>query len=467
MKKRTLFIIPLIIFLALGTFVVDIQAESDDQPLDDEFVEALVMMAVNHNMMEGKDELSDLSALHDLVSNYYEIRVISESDPNAINSMIAKGAYLTKMIEDEMAIKSNQGLLNTFLTIFTDTEVLNITRDSMELKRFVSGNDNPPGDYFNTMNSLIMTDFEAQVNLLLDIDTITVQPSLTSLVVDNSSWSLNLPAISNSTASITLTDEVEPQLNAEIVDNFAPLTNSDAGALKTVCFNNNGYEAATVIVDYYQPAAGMDTKKPTASTVVFPETGSSACLDLPLGVYSFCYYWELDKDTNNDGYYDYHHYSTDIITLEGEANSSLKSAKTVTLTTDSTISKPNGKCGEDLAPIYTAPADPAPAEPKPEPVQPDNSGLTQEEAANAGTHTYYVRNNEYGGYESVTVSFSGNSVNIIKHFIDDEYNLTREGPNRYSWYHEAGHNYLIVTFSSDGFLLNMSDLSFATHTLAD
>ena len=192
-------------------------------------------------------------------------------------------------------------------------------------------------------------------------------------------------------------------------------------------------------------------------------------MNLPLGTYTFCYYWELEKDTNNDGYYDYHHYTTDVFTLDAEASDNPKSAKTITLTTDSTISNPNGKCGEDLAPIYTEPANPAPAPANPAPDKLNASGLTPEEAANAGTHTYYVEdgNGGYKGYESVTVDFSGNSVDIIKHDIGSEYTLTRDGPNRYSWVHDSGINYLIITFSSDGFLWNYGDISFTSHTLAD
>ena len=52
MKKRIGILIPLIVLVSfcLG---MPVQAQEDDQPLDDKFVAALVMMAVNHNMMAG------------------------------------------------------------------------------------------------------------------------------------------------------------------------------------------------------------------------------------------------------------------------------------------------------------------------------------------------------------------------------------------------------------------------------
>ena len=57
MKQRNWFLLTLI---ALLVFIpaFKVQAQEDTQPLDDEFIDALVMMAVNHDLMEGRNELT-------------------------------------------------------------------------------------------------------------------------------------------------------------------------------------------------------------------------------------------------------------------------------------------------------------------------------------------------------------------------------------------------------------------------
>ena len=60
----------IILLLVIGIIPIPAASAQDDvQPLDDEFVSALVMMAVNHDMMAGKDEIRDLAALHGFVSD--------------------------------------------------------------------------------------------------------------------------------------------------------------------------------------------------------------------------------------------------------------------------------------------------------------------------------------------------------------------------------------------------------------
>ena len=178
MKKNYRIIVLVILVFVLGTSVVDTMAQSDDQPLDDEFVEALVMMSINHNMMEGKTEIRDLTALRDFVRDYYDDRIEATNGNMAILHFNSRKKQFTSKLDMEINKRSGIDLIDTMLMVFTDEKGLNIARDSMGIKRFVSGSDEPPGDYFEAMNSLTMTDFEAQVNLLLDIDTITVQPQL-------------------------------------------------------------------------------------------------------------------------------------------------------------------------------------------------------------------------------------------------------------------------------------------------
>jgi hypothetical protein len=83
----------------------------------------------------------------------------------------------------------------------------------MGLRRFVSGDDDPPPDYFNTMNSLIMTDIESQVNLLLDIDTITIKPSIAYQIAGISSWSHDVSAISDATANLRIAGASQPNIS--------------------------------------------------------------------------------------------------------------------------------------------------------------------------------------------------------------------------------------------------------------
>ena len=343
-------------------------AQGDNQPLDNQFVGALVAMTINHNLMEGENEIRDLKALHGFVTDYYDDQIAS--DPNSVDAqwLNLQKSSLTSKLEEEIRIKSGRDGLQAILAIFTEEEYLNITRESMGLRRFVSGSDDPPGDYFDTMHSLIMTDIEAQVNLLLDIDIITVKPAIANQIADSSAWSYDLPAISTSTAGMRVAGDNEPSVTFADID----LGSSPAispKATKPVRFDNNGFESVTVKVASYAPAAGYSASVPSASTIVSPNSSSSAYMDLPLGTYTFCYEWQLDQDVNNDDYFDYHHRSTNSVSLTANASDNPNNALTVTLSPDSAVSNPNGKCGQDPAA--------------------DSTALTAEEAANAGSRAYF------------------------------------------------------------------------------
>ena len=120
----------------------------------------------------------------------------------------------------------------------------------------------------------------------------------------------------------------------------------------------------------YTPAEGVTASMSRASTVVFRGSNPSANLSLPLGSYVFCYDWDLGTDVDNDGYVDYAHKNTSSVTLTSQSTDNMNSARVVTLNPGS-MNNPNGKCGE------TAP-----------PPAGNAGGLTPQELANQGTHTY-------------------------------------------------------------------------------
>ena len=393
MKKRIGILIPLIVLVSfcLG---MPAQAQEDDQPLDDKFVAALVMMAVNHNMMAGDNEIRDLTALHGFVNDYYDERIFTVgADSTAGQWLHLQQSLLTKTLENEIEVKSGKKWLQYFLTIFTDDEYLNLTREGLGLRRWqlVSGSDDPPTDYIQNLDSSVMTDIEKQVDLLLDIKTVSTHPSVAPAIADSSGWDFSdvgtsTAPVDDSTAPISPVDEDEVDDEDEN-DSSVPSADfwdqgeddGDSGGssvdeepqYKPLRFTNNGFDAVTVVVETYEPASGYSAAKPAASTVVYPESNSSAYLELPLGTYTFCYYWQLDQDFNNDDYFDYHHRTTASFSLNNNSSNNPESAIAVTLSPDSEVSNPNGKCGESV----------------PEPSNSDNSNLTPEEQAAQNLHT--------------------------------------------------------------------------------
>ena len=426
------------VFLLVSLFLLAISAihvyaqNDEDTPLDDDFVEALVLMSVNHNLMEGKDEVRDLGALHDFVTNYYDDRMASTQDSDQITALgIQKQALMAKL-EKKIQVRSGVALMNTFLTLFTDAEEVDMltSQNKAQVRNLVSDNADQGPDYFTVMNSIIMTDFETQVNLLLDIDTITINPSLAPIVLSNSSWSYDTPAISDSAPAIATQNDQQPAANASP----DPSGNDGEEILKPVRFTNNGFEPVTVVIETYEPAAGENHARSSASVVVDPDSNSSAYMDLPIGTYTFCYYWQLDEDYNDDDYFDYHHRITKAITINQNSSDNPESATVVTLNPDSAVSNPNGRCGENIE-------------------QP--SGLSAEEKANAGTHNYLATCNGADWCEgevlfsTLTFTFSSGSLNVNEH-DGKESTFTRIGQNTYSWTNVDG-DVWVITFRTNGF----------------
>lgn len=443
-----------IIILLLMIGVVPLpaaNAQDDVQPLDDEFVSALVMMAVNHDMMTGNDEMNNLVGLRDWVSDYFDQRIANpQNSDETRTSLNQQKSQLTTRLNEEIRIKTGYDMLKIFLSTYTwgdDSEGSSRYVDTSP-KQVVSGTKppavddeyDPSTDYFNVMHSRIMTDFPTFIDMCMDIDIIQSHPSLAPVVADSTDWSYNVPQISGSSA-----DFWDPgNTGSPLSDSTAPIgggddSNSPTNTIdihKPISFINNGFEAVTVVVESYEPAPGLNPALSTASTVVFPESNSSAYLDLPQGIYTFCYYWQLDTDYNNDDYFDYHHKTTSAVTLNENSSSIPESAVTVTLNPDSTVSNPNGKCGEN----FTA--------------NQGNENLTPAETANAGTHTYIVtcEGSEYCEGESdlmtFTVTFGEASFTLTGEGVNEYF--TRAGQNQYTWTASDG-EITTLTFTTSGF----------------
>jgi hypothetical protein len=209
---------------------------------------------------------------------------------------------------------------------------------------------------------------------------------------------------------------------------------SDINIRKPLRFTNKGLYDATVLVSSYTPAAGVTAGMSSASTVVFRESNSSAYLDLPLGTYVFCYYWDLGTDVDNDGYVDYAHRNTGNVTLSATSSDNTTSAQVVTLTPEN-MNNPNGKCG------VTQPLE-------------DAGDLTPQELANQGTHTYKTScTNEALGSEAMVgiFNFAAGGVNVT--VGDDTDFYQRIDVNTYDFTNKNADQsgYVKITFTDLGF----------------
>lgn len=462
MKIRRYLILIIILVLMIGIIPLPAaNAQDDVQPLDDEFVSALVMMAVNHDMMAGNDEMNNLVGLRDWVSDYFDQRIANpQNNDEARTSLNQQKSQLTIKLNEEIRIKRGYDMLKIFLSTYTwgddgegspryvDTspkQVVSATKPPA-----VDDEYDPSTDYFNVMHSRIMTDFPTFIDMCLDVATIQMHPSLAPVVTDSSDWSYYVPQISDSSADFWgQPGDNDDSMSSSSGSNGSPDT---IDIHKPVRFINNGFEAVTVVVESYEPAPGLNPAVSSASTVVFPESNSSAYLDLPQGTYTFCYYWQLDTDYNNDDYFDYHHRSTSPVTLNENSSSIPESAVTVSLNPDSVVSNPNGKCGEG----YT---------------NAGNGNLTPAEAANAGTHTYVFtcEGHEWceGEWELFTFNISFGEASFTLTGEGENSYFVRVGENQYTWTGSDGEVYTL-TFTMDGFRYYNDPLGATLYyTLAD
>ncbi|HNR02368.1 MAG TPA: hypothetical protein PKK59_07530 [Anaerolineaceae bacterium] len=91
-----------------------------------------------------------------------------------------------------------------------------------------------------------------------------------------------------------------------IVITSAPPSSSAGLGEKPVRFRNLGRLPYTVMPASYTLPDGTPGVPANTSTVAFPGGNPSSYLSLPLGTYTWCYYWELG-DTNGDRITDYAH----------------------------------------------------------------------------------------------------------------------------------------------------------------
>ncbi|MBN2500138.1 MAG: hypothetical protein JXB38_05175 [Anaerolineales bacterium] len=454
--RRYLLVLLIILLLCIPVGIV--QAQDDDpQPLNDEFVEALVMMTVDYNLMAGKDELADLNALHDFVDEYYTQRINTVSNNNTVDAesnaallQQQKDKLLTTIRQDISQKKGGFRWVINFLDLFFRPDRLEAATPPDTIQKVVSGSDDPPADYLTTINTRTLTNLKAQANLALDIQIISVQPALAPALDDQSPWSYDLPSFGDSSAPISPSTDDDSSPAGTAPDEPPSGARIEEPILKPLRFDNNGFDAVTVKVETYTPAEGYSPTKPTASTVVFPEGNPSARLELPLGTYTFCYEWELDEDYNNDDYIDYHHKTTRATTLNVNSSDNPESAISVILSPDSNVSNPNGKCGETV--LET------------------NGHLTPEEAANAGTHTYtstcqgvvFTVSCNDDSPETVTLTTEFTQTGVVITGSEGEADVfSHTGVNQYAATEDT--SAYTITFTPDGLLSTWVDAEWGTN----
>lgn len=206
---------------------------------------------------------------------------------------------------------------------------------------------------------------------------------------------------------------------------------------KPVRFTNHGAVGVTVVVESYIPNPQVQpAPRSDASTVVMPITNSSAYLSLPQGTYTFCYYWELEGDADGDGYFDYAHKVTGEMSLNQNSPDEVALALSMGLSPE-TNSSPNGRCGEggDIS------AD----------------GLTPQELANQGTHTYLAicTDGENNVSIAVSIQFSQGGVSTISDGETIFFN--KVSPNIYTVTDDLELFLWRLTFTDSGFTLHAED----------
>jgi len=450
-----------VLVLLLTVTATPSKAQDDAPPVDDEFVTALVMMSVNHNMMQGQNEVRDLSALSQYVDEYYAGLAAAATDENTRFSINFKRSALISRIQDRINVSTGLQIMDTIMDVFSGDE--NWPSQSANARQAVSGLDDdydPSTDYFTVMNSLIMTDGGALIKLKLGLDIVTTMPSMAPAVSDSTAWSINPAAITSSTAGIqpaggdpgaSPADETSPVGDSSAGTGSSSSDDSSAGAgsnaadcsaLRPLRFNNTGFDAATVRVASFQPASGCSTSTPGASTVVFPDSSSAAYLELPIGTYTFCYEWELG-DVDYDGTTDYHHRSTSSYTITSDSSTNPDSASVVTISPDSSVSNPNGRCSGEV-PVGSGSS--------------NTSGLTPEEAANQGTHSFLVScSADWCAGESfsgvLSLDFSAGVLTIHAPETGTTEVASRTAPNQYSYSSEDGPPFLL-NLNMNGFTIS-------------
>jgi hypothetical protein len=131
---------------------------------------------------------------------------------------------------------------------------------------------------------------------------------------------------------------------------IVPGGGGSGSTLKPVSFRNLGTVAFTVSAWTYEPLDSADPPIPSnASTVAMPGGNTSSSLSLPLGTYTWCYWWELG-DINEDGMIEYAHALDERpVTLDQADSDDLSLAETVDLAAPADTGISFGLCGFDIS----------------------------------------------------------------------------------------------------------------------
>jgi len=428
-KRWFLFFASFGFLLFLSTQFVFAQADNELDPLLQLGFEYSTERALaGANSSSSMQELRDLYAikLNDIVTFYQNRGAASGVDnAKAIRDRILK--YIDVRIsiakDQENAAASQTGIIHQ-----TITNGANSVDPSAPPE---------PNPIVTSYQKIHADQLEDHANHLLHTTVVNQLPDSTSAIQSVSSNVYDFDAGLPPSSSIVVNQDddvqpTEPPAPTPTVSSTLPDTppqdgGSTVNIQKPIRFSNNGAYATTVVVASYNPPPNASTSKSSASTVVFPGGNSSGNLSLPIGDYTFCYYWELDGDADKDGYVDYAHAITGKVTLSATSPDNVESAQVVSLNPENR-SSPNGKCGEEAQ---------APSV--------DTLDLTPQESANQGAHTYVCSFPDWGEDTfSLEITFTNDGFTMYG--FDKVYTFTKLGPNRYTDQNDT------VTFTDDGLL---------------
>jgi len=431
-KRCFLFLASLGVLIFLSTQLVFAQADNELDPLLQlgfEYSTERALAGVNSS--SSLQELRDLYAikLNDIVTFYQNRGAASGVDnAKAIRDRILMyiDARISIAKDQESTAASQTGIIHQ-----TITDGANSVDPSAPPE---------PNPLVTSYQKIHADQMEDHVNHQLNTTVVNQLPDSTSAIQSVSSnvydFDAGLPPSSSIVAHQDQDDDdaqpTEPPAPTPTVSSILPDTpTQDGGSTvniqKPVRFSNNGAYAATVVVASYTPPPNSSASKSSASTVVFPGGNSSGNVSLPIGVYTFCYYWELDGDADKDGYVDYAHAITGNVTLSATSPDNVESAQVVSLNPENR-SSPNGKCGEEAQ---------APSV--------NTLDLTPQESANQGAHTYVCSYQDWGD-DTFNLEILFSDGGFTMYGFDKVYTFTKLGPNRYTDQNDT------VTFTDDGLL---------------
>ncbi len=416
--------------------VVQGQDDMDDQDERD-LVDALVFMVAHDDASNGGLSADELYAIRDHVTSYYDRNILYAKQAGNMYAHLANFWHSEK--EDALKtikaasyrawVKENGDwmyfLVDFFRNMtdpdtpgFPDPDLANTVTDGAA--QAAQAGDSQQ----TTRNQSLLAGFNSQVQA----DSHTMAVTAAAISHDFARIPDAVPLIQDANSDIDLSLMItglttQPHANEDEVDDVDEQDPGPSGvSSQQVRFENRGSDAVTVMVESY---SGMGTPPLAASTVVFPDGGSSAVLELPAGDYEFCYEWETGEDSDGDDYADMRHAGTSVYSLSGNSNSSTQSAVVVGLDPDSAASS-RGRCGEIL---------------------PDVPPLEQ---AFEGEHRYWATVVENGcdAYEFETYpKYTNHTLSFSEGFRQVQYGELTYGQ-------EAPHSYLAVR--SDGRYLILS-----------